>query len=130
MVKWIAAAKDAERAADDNSDVEDALSDDIAEEEVPSESMTSNSQGAQVCRLACLCPPCKWKPIISAKLLFGKSTKTLLRVRISRCTMELEDDYMLFMAQATEDPSSTMAKLRSTTTRSMGSKNHLHLLIL
>ena len=129
MAKWIAAAKDAERAADDDSDVEDALSDDNAEEEVPSESMTSNSQGAQVCRLARLCPPCKWKPIILAKL-FGKSTKTLLRVHISRCTMEMEEDYMLFMAQAMEDPSSTMAKLRSTTTRSMGSKNHLHLLIL
>ena len=35
-----------------------------------------------------------------------KSTKPLisLRVRISRCAMEMEEEYILFIAQATEDP--------------------------
>jgi hypothetical protein len=35
--------------------------------------------------------------------LFRKSTKPSLRVCISRRVMEMED-YVLFMAQATEDP--------------------------
>jgi hypothetical protein len=84
MAKWIAATQDTERAADinDDSNAEDALSDDNTKGEVPSEITASNSQGTRARQLAHLHPPRKWKPITLAKL-FGKSTKPSLRVYIS-----------------------------------------------
>jgi hypothetical protein len=103
MAKWIAAAQDAERAADDDSGLDETLSDDNIEQVTPSETTASSPEGTRVHRLAHLRPPRKWKAITLAKL-FGKSTKPSLRVRISRRAMEMEEDYMLFMAQASEDP--------------------------